>query len=558
MTDPQNLVLFHYHLLRGGVRTALLRSLQCLSQQGWLAERRLVLSVGRLDGVRSFARTIKTWVSDVEVIVDERLDYRDAPWPDEKAFRKDVTALRDTMLTWGGESALFWLHNPTLGKNPAVTAAWKEAAEKAWTEGLPHRFLYHIHDFPECGRVENMVRLHRCWQDGGLTDFYPTSPNTAYAVLNTTDRQRLLSCGLSPQRVFWLPNVVIPSGEFSPVLTPARKQAVASALRRYAFEQDYVFDPGRPQWLLPVRLIRRKNVLEALFLAVIHPQKPQVLITLDATSAQEKPYAEAVKKCARANRLPSVIGFGTELVGTAFSFEELMAWSDAVMTTSLMEGFGFAFLEGPLLGRPLIGRNLADVTADFAKVGFPTEPLYDALPVPLDASHRSRLQTQGLRFAEGYRHMVPTLSKDDMDQFVSRLEVLYGQPTVDFGLLDWAAQRDLLKMAVEGALKENFQHVLTPVRVNEATLASFFAQFGPTAHAHRLKTAFERLWRQPGLNASYHRGENEKAGQTEKHPKSDVKTHPFTTTDRCPDLGPCVARLFFDPLYQRPLFGGWR
>ncbi|MGQ9670712.1 MAG: hypothetical protein ACUVWY_11180 [Desulfosoma sp.] len=557
MTDPQNLVLFHYHLLRGGVRTALLRSLQCLAQEGWFHGHRLVLVVGRLDGARSFARTMKTLVADVEVVVDDRLDYRDARWPDEKSFRKDVTALRDSMLAWGGSSALFWLHNPTLGKNPAVTAAWKEAAEKAWSEGLPHRFLYHLHDFPECGRVENLFRLHRCWHKGGLTDFYADSPNTAYGVLNATDRQRLLDCGLAPQRVFWLPNVLIPSAQPQPVLTPARKRAVASALSHYAQEHGYGFDLGRPQWLLPIRLIRRKNVLEALFLAAGHSRTPQVLITLDATSAQEKPYAEAVKQCVRRHRLPCVIGFGNHLVGSAFSFEELMAWSDAVVTTSLLEGFGFAFLEGPLSDRPLIGRDLADVTADFAQAGYSTESLYKTLPVPLDTPHRLRLKTRGRLFAESYRRVVPTLSDKDVDRFVECVERMYNEEAVDFGMLDFTAQEDLLKMVLQGTFKPDLEKILVPVRFSEAMTASFFSRFGSTAHAHRLKTAFEALWNQPSPDAAPQQ-DGLDTGTEEDHNTSMQKgSSAPAPSGRCAGLGPCLAALFFDPKYQRPLFGGW-
>lgn len=454
MTPCQNLVLFHYHLLRGGVRTALLRSLQCLAQKGWFTHRKLFLVVGRLDRARSFAHSLKALIADVEVIVDPRLDYRDAPWPDEKSFRKEAERLRDALLALGGESAVFWLHNPTLGKNPAVTAAWKEAAEKAWADGLPHHFLYHVHDFPKCGRVENNMRLHRCWEHGGLHDFYPEVPNAAYAVLNFTDRGRLLACGVSPHRVFWLPNVLLPPTIPWPDVGPTRKQAVRSALSRYAMENHYVFDPRRPQWLLPVRLIRRKNVLEALFLAAVQPEVPQVLITLDATSAQEKPYAEQVKRFVRENRLPCLIGFGAELVGTAFSFEELMSWSDAVITTSLIEGFGFAFLEGPLLGRPLLGRNLPEVKADFALAGFPIEPLYEQLLVEVAASDRSRLRMKGRRFAEFYQRLGPTLSKEDVYRFLSRLDTVYGEAEIDFGMLDLSAQKDLLKAARSRGLQE--------------------------------------------------------------------------------------------------------
>ncbi|WP_448381784.1 hypothetical protein [Desulfosoma sp.] len=537
MKDPQNLIVFHYHLLRGGVRTALLRSLQCLAHEGWPAGRRVTLVVGRAEGARSFAQTLETLVPHVSVIVDPRLDYRDTPWPDAATFSQDVRALSDAMLSWAGGSALFWLHNPTLGKNPAVTAAWKEAADRAWAEGFPCRFLYHLHDFPECGRMANMERLRRCWGEGGLLDIYPAVPNTAYAVLNSTDRNRLVGCGLPPERVFWLPNVLIPSSSPPAALPDSRRHAMEKALADYALAHAYVFHPSRPRWLLPIRLIRRKNLMEALLLAALHPDGPQMLVTLDATSAQEKAYADAVKQCVRQKRVPCVIGFGAELVGTAFSFEELMTFCDAVVTTSLLEGFGFTFLEGPLQGRPLLGRNLPDVTMDFAAVGFRSDGLYDTLPVPLENRHRVRLLDKGRRFAVRYAEILQTLSRKDLDRFMARLETVYGASSVDFGMLDFEAQRDLVGEARSGGLKDVCTAPMEPTRMDEAASEAFFARFGPTAHARRLTEAFDALWAgEHGVQrASTDRGEGE--------PEDDVHA--------------CLNALFFDPVYQRPLFGGW-
>lgn len=557
MEEPHKLVLFHYHLLRGGVRTALLRSLQCLAQEGWLSSRTVILAVGRPDGVQSFAHSLKTLVHDVRVVVDERLDYRDTPWPDEETFRRDVRTLRDTILSWADGPTLFWPHNPTLGKNPAVTAAWKAAAEQAWAEGRPCRFLYHIHDFPECGRVQNMARLRRCWSHGGLTAIYPQTPNTAYAVLNSADHDRLRQCGLPSDRVFWLPNVMIPPTEPRLVLGDSRRRVLEDSLARYALDHGYTFDPRRPRWLVPVRLIRRKNILEALFLSAGHPETPQILITLDATSAQEKPYAQEVKNFVRRRRLPCVIGFGTELVGQSFSFEELMAWSDAVMTTSLLEGFGFAFLEGPLQGRPLYGRNLPDVTADFAAVGFEARSLYDTLPVPVSEKHRARLLAQGRRFAESYSRMLRTLSREAVERFLTRLEDVYGAPEVDFGMLDMEAQKELVDQVRNQMTPWDAHGRLAPAALDESVFDRFFARFGPTAHARRLTAAFYGI---ESPHAAH--GTSEGIGKTPSPEGAHdgpmrAPEEPALLSSVPSELDIGMTGLFFDPSYQRPLFGGW-
>ena len=44
-----------------------------------------------------------------------------------------------------------------------------------------------------------------------------------------------------------------------------------------------------------------------------------------------------------------------------------MASAHRLVTTSVAEGFGLAFLEPWLFGKGLLGRNLPEITVDFAK-----------------------------------------------------------------------------------------------------------------------------------------------------------------------------------------------
>ncbi len=61
----------------------------------------------------------------------------------------------------------------------------------------------------------------------------------------------------------------------------------------------------------------------------------------------------------------------------------MIAKADALITTSVAEGFGLAFLEPWLASKPLVGRNLPEITADFAEHGLDLSALYNCLPVPL-------------------------------------------------------------------------------------------------------------------------------------------------------------------------------
>jgi hypothetical protein len=69
------LVIIHYHLLPGGVCSAIKNSVFALSQSGWFAHRTLRILTGRMDGVEEFVRFLDQWGIKGQVEVDARLDY---------------------------------------------------------------------------------------------------------------------------------------------------------------------------------------------------------------------------------------------------------------------------------------------------------------------------------------------------------------------------------------------------------------------------------------------------------------------------------------------------
>jgi hypothetical protein len=60
---------------------------------------------------------------------------------------------------------------------------------------------------------------------------------------------------------------------------------------------------------------------------------------------------------------------------------ELLATSEAVVLTSIQEGFGLPYLEAASAGRPLIARTLPNVAPDLAQFGFLLPQSYDELVV---------------------------------------------------------------------------------------------------------------------------------------------------------------------------------
>ena len=526
MSHPERLVIVHYHLLPGGVCSAVKNSLVALDQAGWLSKRSVKILTGRRAGIDEFRMFLDQRGLEVQIEVDARLDYSERVWPDRNAFWQEASDLAHWFLQHVDDASLFWAHNPTLGKNALVTAGLMTAAQKAVSSGVQHRFLYHIHDFAECGRLWNLKNLRRCWGDGGLDDFYPVCRNVSYGVLNKADSQRLAQAGIPRENIFVLPNAI-------PFIRPERgkdKRSISKYLQGYAQVSGYQFEYGRPWWTLPIRLIRRKNVVEALLLAAIAEDSPQLLITLDANSEPERPYAEAVKNLFRKGKHAAVVGFGHELVGSSFSFDDLLLASDVVVSTSLLEGFGFTFLEGANRGRPLIGRNLPDVTSDFTDAGFPVTALYDQLLVPIDSQTRKEMINKGQRFAQEQGRLLQ-LKNSTINRFSEEVKTIFSEAAVDFGFLELSQQIHLTGLLrgeeLPGELKSLNSKVVEPAEFPPNFPERVEEHFGLESHAAKLTAAFEQLFDQ----------ENQ-----------DEKTE--KVSDRLLDL-------YFRPRFHRPLIGGW-
>jgi hypothetical protein len=509
MAAPDTLIIIHYHLLPGGVCSSIKQSLVALAQSGWFSDRSLRVLVGRTDAVEEFILFLEQHSVQVEIEVDPRLDYTDRVWSDHAR-----------------ETCLYWAHNPTLGKNPLLTAGLLAAGQKAASSGASHRFLYHIHDFAECGRLQNLLYLRRCWGSGGLEDLFPTSNNCCYAVLSSADLHRLARAGVPEERIFHLPNAI-------PAVKAEQKTArkdMAKGLQVYASEYGYRFEPDRPWWTLPIRLIRRKNVLEALLIAATADDSPQLLVTLDANSDPERPYAEAVKDLFRVKKHAAVVGFGHQLVGTAFSFDDLLLASDTVVTTSVLEGFGFAFLEGANRGRPLLGRNLEEVTTDFVEAGFPASSLYGEMFVPVNSETRAQMAARGREFAQEQGSLLG-VSQVSIDGFIAALGTLFADDAVDFGFLDLKQQLEVTSRLRDRAFVEDLRS-LNPEAARPAPFPADFSirldhHFGLQAHGSRLAATFEALFAQ-GIEG----------GVTG-------------------NLSSSLLDLYFMPKFHRPLMGKW-
>ena len=294
---------------------------------------------------------------------------------------------------WPGGCDLVHVHNPLLAKNEIFPAVLDTLQRR----GL--RLLLQVHDFAEDGRPQAFFRS-------------PYPGNCHYCVINGRDYRVLRSAGLRPEGLHLLPNAVPDPG-------PARPRP----------------RPQTPYVLYPVRAIRRKNIGEALLLALFSGHAKPLVITLPPTSAPDRPSYRNWRQFARAHNLSVRFEAGRHT-----PFPDLVAGADRFVTTSITEGFGFAFLSPWVAGKSLAGRKLPSVCRDFEQKGLSLDMLYTRLEVPfawLDRDRFLRTWCRAVRNAAAHFQYDPP----GRHRVQQRLETA---DTVDFGLLDEKAQQEVL------------------------------------------------------------------------------------------------------------------
>ena len=347
------LVLVHYHLNRGGVSQVIANHLRALDR---VLDHRLEVFV--LSGPRALGWP-RELAEQLERIVLQRatlagLDYEELTTAEQRRRLPEETA---ELLRQGGFSpgeTVVHIHNHSLGKNSAMPHLVGELARRGF--GL----VLHVHDFAEDCRPENYQRLRDSVgaiqpQTPGVAWAYPQAPHVHYAVLNDRDYHILARAGVPEHRLHLLPNPVL-----MPHVEADRRQA------RQKLQARFDVPPEVPFLLYPVRGIARKNLGEMLLWSLTAPDGGTVGITLAPINPAQQPRYQSWVELSRRLGLPVVFECGE---AGGLSFAENLAAADALLNTSVAEGFGMVFLESALFGRELWGRDLPEITRSFAAHG---------------------------------------------------------------------------------------------------------------------------------------------------------------------------------------------
>jgi hypothetical protein len=258
-----------------------------------------------------------------------------------------------------------WAHNLGIGRNLVLT---KELLTVCAARGI--RVLAHHHDWWFDNRWQRWPDLVAAgFRSTGrvATAIFRSGRTIRHAAINRADASVLMRRFGSGSG--WLPN-----------LTSARQALDRAALREARRWLDRRLDgEGRPVWLLPCRLLRRKNVAEGVLLTRWLRPEAWLVVTGGPSSPDEQRYADRLIGAARAGRWRLKLGLLERAGVRTPRIPELLGASEAVVLTSIQEGFGLPYLEAVEAGKPLVARMLPNVGPDLRRFGFRFPHGYDEI-----------------------------------------------------------------------------------------------------------------------------------------------------------------------------------
>ena len=436
-----DVIIIHFHLNRGGVTRVIenhLRSL-ALAESDRPVERVTIVYGGR--AVAWNPAIADELPFELSMVVVPELEYDDQAVGSKRSL---FEALQDVLLNYDRDSTVLHIHNHSLGKNVALLQAIFDWANAGW------RLLLHIHDFAEDMRPENYRHMVQeiGSAEGLQRKLYPQAPQVHYVVLNERDRSVLTQAGIVDERLHLLPNAVaLLSNSGDSVRRSEGKQLVGDTYGT-SIRSKYV--------LYPVRAIRRKNIAEFLLWSTL-VEDSTFALTLAPLNPVELSRYQSCVQVARELQLPVMFEVGAKL-----TLEQNYATADAIITTSVAEGFGLVYLEASLAGLPLIGRSLPGIVDDFRKAGMSFPGLGDSVKIPNWAVEVDRVVEHHVRLAANLRHAFG-MTTQDSGRVRAEVESGFAGDTVDFGRLDFSAQKTVLKRAsAEASLRAEIRS-LNPV-----------------------------------------------------------------------------------------------
>lgn len=430
------LIILHFHFRPGGVRRVielatppLLRALKPAVREIALAADALPDAAWR-DQFRELVRPVR-----LTLWTEPTLGYVAEQQRPPAEIRQRLRCFFDERLQGlSGNGCLVWAHNQSLGRNLLLT---RELTRQCAMRDI--RLVLHHHDWWCDNRWQRWPELHRSGfrsVEQAAETLLAAAPNVRHVTINGADFASLRK-HIGP-RAGWLPNLM-------PHTRPPARPRVAAA-RQWLKHQ--LNDHTAPVWLIPCRLLRRKNVAEALLLTRWLRPEAWLVTTGGVSSADEQAYADQLAAAGHRHhwrlRLSVLAGDETRKP----TVPELLAASEAVLLTSIQEGFGLPYLEAATARRPLIARVLPNVAPDLHTFGFRFPQAYEELLVPTALFDWKRERARQEQFFREWLRLLPHALRRQVEKPIALASV---QPpsVVPFSRLTLTAQLEVLTVPVK-------------------------------------------------------------------------------------------------------------
>ena len=449
------IALFHYHFLPGGITTVAINAVNSIIKYASLNSfkiEEIVFISGKEENLENIIQKQIEKPEDSETIikydVDNSLDYlADNYKYDEHDIEEKIILLFKKY-----EGFIWWIHNYQLGKNPVLTRVITDHLQKNNNQ----KAILQIHDFPECARPEN----YRFLAEKKYT-IYPIINNIRYAAINARDERYLKEAGV-PDKMVWLlydpvsglskkqliENSKIKNSNAKSLAT--KSDATADLQKKKLYKEKLIeqfrktfpaLNPENDFGLYPVRTIRRKNILEAALLSKITGNGFNLIVTLPGISAQEKTYSDIVKECFEKGYIPGIWGCGSNIYGEPVPLDDVINASDFVISSSIMEGFGYHMIDSLLWSKPVITKYL-DIQEGFSDIFRNTASFfYDFITVPVEKKNREKI-TQ--LYFDSIRRYSKIMGAHNIELALQQIDSILTRDSVDFSYLPVYLQIEIL------------------------------------------------------------------------------------------------------------------
>jgi glycosyltransferase involved in cell wall biosynthesis len=262
----------------------------------------------------------------------------------DRAFRRWIAP---------GVPTVVWVHNPGLARNVALLDVLRD-----WAGRPGVRMVFHHHDFWLDNRWERWPELRRqgVRSVGEMAEkIFAADRPVVHCVINGRDFSALRGLGAVRQ----VPNpFVFPK--------PAR---LPRAWRRAVLGGD------GPYWVCPTRILRRKNLAEAILLARWFAPESTLVVAGEASAGPDADYAARLRSATSGPGWR--VRWGVLAGPSAPPVSALVRSAQLVLQTSVLEGFGLTAVEAAAAGRPALVRRIGSLENDLRSAGLRGAVWYD-------------------------------------------------------------------------------------------------------------------------------------------------------------------------------------